>query len=392
MNKQDFLELIEKAFLREAMKKLVFSKPSKGEIKKISCRLCAHRGRRILAMEYFLPGDTVSQKNVGENEIKSTLMPLFDTFMQTNLYTTLGDAEYKAKGEREVFLGADKLRKKLLGEAPTFERAIEELDKKKNYLLSGSEDFLIRLGISAKDGRVHDKRQGKFRQINRFLEHIEDVYSTLPEDGPITVYDLCSGKSYLGFAVYHYLTAIKGREVLMHSVDLKRDVVLWCEGLARELGFSGMSFAVEDIRTLTAEKRPDMVISLHACDVATDIVINSAIRLGARVILSTPCCHRYLNSKINAGELSFVTDYPQLRNKLCEAFTDAIRLARLKAAGYTVSALELTDPDNTPKNTLLRAIKRKSFTEKERAALTEEYEKILEFILGEDKESYLKDL
>ena len=392
MNKQDFLEVIERAFSREAMKKLVFSKPKNTEVKKISCRLCAHRGRRILAMEYTLPGDTVSQKNVSEGELKNVLSPFFDDFLQTNLYTTLGDAEYKAKGEREVFLGLDKLKKRLSGEAPTFERAIEELDKKKNYILSGGEDFLIRLGISSKDGRVHDKRQGKYRQINRFLEHIEDIYTSLPSEGAITVYDLCSGKSYLGFAVYHYLTAIKGREVLMHSVDLKRDVVLWCEGLARELGFSGMSFAVEDIRTLTAESRPDMVISLHACDVATDIVIDSAIRLGAKVILSTPCCHRYLNSRIKTKELSFVTEYPQLRNKLCEALTDAVRLARLKAGGYSVSALELTDPDNTPKNTLLRAIKRENFSEAQKAALSEEYEKILELLLGEEKENYLKDL
>jgi len=178
----------------------------------------------------------------------------------------------------------------------------------------------------------------------------------------------------------------------MLAVDLKRDVILWCEALARELGYSGMHFMVEDITTLNAEVTPDVVISLHACDIATDIVIDSAIRLGASVILSTPCCHRYLNSRIKAAELSFVTDYPHISNKLCEAITDAIRLARLRAAGYSVLALELTDPENTPKNTLIRAIKNDRVTPSQLAEATKKYDAILDFVLGDGKEKYLKDL
>jgi hypothetical protein len=135
-----------------------------------------------------------------------------------------------------------------------------------------------------------------------------------------------------------------------------------------------------------------MVISLHACDIATDIVINRAIELGAKVILSTPCCHKYLNDKIKTEALSFVTDYPQLRNKLCEALTDSIRLARMNATGYKVSALELTDPENTPKNTLLKAIREKNPTDKTLLERREKYDKILEFLLGDERDSYLKEI
>ncbi len=392
MNKTEFLGLIETAFKREALKKLVLSRPKESEVSKISCRLVAHRGRRMLAMEYSLPGDTVSHKNLTESEL-SSLSEIIDSYRQVNLITTAGDAELKcSKGGKETVLGGENLKKKLNFETPLFESAIEALDKKKNYILSGDEEFLVRLGVSSKDGRVHDKKQGKFRQINRFLEHIEEIYPRLPKDGEIRIYDLCCGKSYLSFAVYHYLTKVKGREVYLYGADLKRDVILWCEGLARELGYSGMRFEVGDITKIVPDEKPDMVISLHACDIATDVVLNTAMRLGADIILSTPCCHRYLNGKVVASELKFITDYPHIQNKLCEAITDALRLARLKAGGYSVSALELTDPENTPKNTLLRAIKNEKYGEKERQKAQAEYEAMLSFVLGDSARDYLSEI
>ncbi len=387
--KERFIKLVLSAFDKEAIKKLVLSRPEKSEVTKISCRLALHRGRRLLVMESSLPGNTVSQKNVTREALAEELAELLSVYKQANLITPLGEAEWKvSKKGSPVILGGDALERKLSGQTPAFEAAIEALDKKKNYLLSGSEEFLIRLGISSADGRVHDKKQGKFRQICRFLEHIEDVYKSLPNKGKIRIFDLCSGKSYLSFAVYYYLNTVKGREVDMLCVDLKRDVILWCEALASELRYSGMRFSVEDIKKMTANETPDMVISLHACDIATDIVIDTAIRLEAKILLSTPCCHNYLNSRISCEALAFVTEFPHLKGKLCESITDALRLQRLRAAGYTVSATELTDPENTPKNTLLRAVKNPKLGEKERAALKEKYESCLEFILGENKKDY----
>ena len=393
MKTTEFISLVRRSFETEALKKLVFSRPEKSEVNKISCRLVAHRGKRLLAMEYFLPGNTVSHKNVSEENLENELLPILREYRQANLITQLGDAEYKrAKEGKEVVLGGENLKRKLDGQAPKFESAIEALDKKKNYILSGNEEFLKRLGISSSDGRVHDKKQGKFRQINRFLEHIEDIYPKLPSEGEIKIYDLCCGKSYLSFAVYYYLTAIKERKVYLYGADLKRDVIIWCEGLAKELKYSGMHFEVCDILKIAPEEKPDMVISLHACDIATDIVLDTAMRLEAKIILSTPCCHRYLNGKVVAKELKFVTDYPHISNKLCEAFTDAIRLSRLKANGYIVSALELTDPENTPKNTLIKAVKNAKMSEKERQKYESEYRSILSFVLGEGADRYLSEI
>ena len=392
MNKSGFVDLIVKAFEKEALKKLVFSKPKSGEISKISCRLVAHRGKRLLAMEYSLPGDTVSHKNLMENEL-SSIGEIIEGYRQVNLITSLGDAELKcSKGGKETVLGGDNLLKKLSGDMPSFVSAIEALDKKKNYILSGDEEFLKRLGISSSDGRVHDKKQGKYRQINRFLEHIENIYPKLPEDGTIKIYDLCCGKSYLSFAVYYYLTEVKGRRVYLYGADLKRDVILWCDALAKELKYSGMHFEVGDITTIVPSEKPDMVISLHACDIATDIVLNTAIRLEADIILSTPCCHRYLNGKIKTDKLKFVTDYPHIQNKLCEAITDALRLGRLKANGYSVSALELTDPENTPKNTLIKAIKNEKMGEKERQNALNEYNATLKFLLEDGADGFLSEI
>ena len=393
MNKIDFIKLVKVAFEKEAIKKLVLSRPRTSEVSKITARLVSHRGRRLLAMEYSLPGNTVSHRNLVESEIESALDELIEEYKQINLITTLGDAELKSSNNKKItVIGGENLRRKLCDEKVGFESAIEALDRKKNYLLTGNEDFLIRLGISSSDGRVHDKKQGKFRQINRFLEHIEDIYPLLPKDGEICIFDLCCGKSYLSFAVYYYLTQVKGRDVYLYGADLKRDVILWCDELARKLGYVGMHFEVEDIININPQRKPDMVISLHACDIATDIVINTAMRLDAKVILSTPCCHRYLNGKVVAEELSFVTSYPHLQNKLCEAMTDALRLARLKSGGYNVSALELTDPENTPKNTLIKAIKNEKIGEKERQKALCEYESILRFLLGDSADSYLSEI
>ena len=382
----DFVEITLLSFKKEALKKIVFSRAKDGAPEKISARLCAHRGQKILAAEFSLPGNTVSQKNYRENEIEGFISENIEKYGQINLITALGDAEVKNGKKGYVLLGGDKLLRKLKNDAdkPSFEAAIESLDREKNRILKGDEPFLISLGISDKNGRVHDKKQPKFRQINKFLEYLEDVYRELDEKKELVIYDLCCGKSYLSFAVYHYLTVIKQRKVYLLGIDLKKDVMDFCNAKANELGFSDMHFITDDITNTPKNATPDMVISLHACDIATDIVLNTAVDLGARVILSTPCCHRELSTKISAPELKFVTKYPKLRRSLCDSLTDALRLARLEVFGYEVNATELVDPDDTPKNTLIRAVKRRDKTRD-----TEEYDKLLKFLLGDGAANYV---
>ena len=383
---ESFSSLVLSAFRKEALKKLVFSKSRDPEILKLTARTVSHRGRMILACEYSKSGNTVAQRNLRDEEILSFIDAECERFDQANLITTVGDAERKVTKKGEVILGADKLMRKLTGrDLELTPLAIGKLDAEKNRILSGSEDFLISLGISDKNGRVHDKKQPKFRQINRFLEYVEDVYPSLPEAGSLYVLDLCSGKSYLSFAVYYYLTAIKKREVRMLGIDLKASVIAFCAEKARELKYEGLTFIADDIRNTPRDKRPDLVLSLHACDVATDIVLDCSQELRAGVILSTPCCQRELSQHLDAEFLAFALKYPKIKTAIASALTDALRLERLKALGYEVKATELVDPEDTPKNTLLVAILKKDRDD----GLVNNYNALLEKLLGSGAETYI---
>lgn len=381
----DIKELILSAFKKEALKRIVFSRPIGDAPSKISGRLCAHRGQKILAIEFSLSDNTVSQKNLRENEISDFIDGNLCRYKQINLITTLGDAEQKLGKSGTVLLGADKLARKLSGEVPAFVSAIEALEKEKSRILSGNEDFLISLGISDRSGRVHDKKQAKFRQINKFLEYLDEVYPNVSDKDELLIYDLCCGKSYLSFAVYYFLTAVKKKRVSMLGIDLKESVMDFCNAKAAELGYSGMRFITDDITNTPRDRAPDMVISLHACDIATDIVLDTAVKLSAKVILSTPCCHRELSTKICAPELEFVTKHPKLKRSLCDSLTDALRIARLEAFGYETQATELVDPEDTPKNTLIRAVLRFEPSAKK----AEEYDKLLQFLLGAGAADYI---
>ena len=167
----------------------------------------------------------------------------------------------------------------------------------------------------------------------------------------------------------------------MTGVDLKEDVIEYCSSVAIRLGFEGLEFVCGDITKYETDVKPDLVISLHACDTATDIVLEKAAEWGARVILSTPCCHHELNRKLNCPELEFIAKYSMLRQKLCDAATDAMRLALLEAKGYDTDAIELIDPDETPKNIMLRAIKKKN--QSKNSAAMENYLAIRQFLMKE---------
>lgn len=387
--RNDFLWLAIEAFDKGLLKRLVFSKPQNDTYLRVSARMAKTAKGFVLAMEYAHKTTTVSQKNLTFESLEGELFPLFDSFLQVNLHTTLGDAEYKRKKDgEEVLLGASKLKNKMKdGTAAAPEQIIEALDRKKSYLVEADAPYLYALGITDKNGRVHDKMQGKLRQIHRFLENLEATYTALPKEGTLCIYDLCCGKSYLSFAIYHYLTAVKGRVVDMLCVDLKSDVIQYCESVAKELHFDGMRFLCEDIRALRAAGEVHLVVSLHACDIATDIVLHTAVRLSARVVLSTPCCQKYLSDRLKQPALDFAAKHGHLKRKLCDVLTDGLRALYLEKEGYRVQALELTDPQDTPKNTLLRAVK--IHDRNERAA--KEYESTLRFLLGEDADGYLKE-
>lgn len=380
-NSEVLVDLILLAAEKQVLKKAVFSKPSDKTILKMVLTLREIGSKPVLQAEYFHKDNKATHKNIALSEAKDILLEIAETFAQINLISTAGDCEYKlSKSGSSVIIGGDKIRKAISSDtAKTVEISKNNIEKK--HILSGSDPFLKLLGISDANGRIYDKKQLKFRQINRFVEMIRDVKSHLPK-GEITICDLCCGKSYLSFAVYHYFANVLNYKVRMTGVDLKPDVVKYCNEVAQQLGFDGLSFVCGDINDFVCDSTPDLVVSLHACDTATDIVIDKAMRWGAKVILSTPCCHHELNHTLNCPTLSFIAEHSMLRQKFCDAATDALRLKLLEANGYRTAALELVE--DAPKNIMLRAIKMNGWNENSRAAqrAREEYNKAKDFLLG----------
>lgn len=372
---------------KRKLRKAVFSKPVDNSIKKSTLTLKETSTKSFLQLESLHNDNKATHKNINLNDKAfEELCGIIKDYSQINILTTEGECEYKrASSGKEIVLGGDKLKRKLENASVEQTASISSNNREKKYILDGSEPFLRMLDVSDKNGRIYDKKQSKFRQINRFLELVRDVEDKLPK-GEIRICDLCCGKSYLSFAVYHYFANVKGYRVSMTGVDLKPDVVERCNQTAQALGFNGLEFICGDVNKYVPSITPSLVISLHACDIATDFVLNQAVKWNADVILSTPCCHHELNHNIDSPALSFITDYSMLRQKLCDAATDALRLCRLEAAGYSTMALELIDPDETPKNIMLRAVKKKNFdpeSEEAKKAM-ERYVEAKRFLCGQN--------
>ncbi len=369
------------------LKKAVCSKPDRSEEQKTVLSLRRIGGKDVLQAERFLTDNKALHENLPLDGLQDShaLAQIIASHGQINLLTTAGDCEYRRskKGDGAVLLGGDKLRRKVL-QGTAEEVASGGNNREKNRILSGNEPFLKHLGISDQNGRIHDKKQAKFRQINRFLELVRDCLPNLPATGELRICDLCCGKSYLSFAIYHYFSNVLNRSVRMTGVDLKPDVVAHCNGVAKALGFDGLEFLCGDVSQYDTAEKVHLVVSLHACDVATDLVLERAVAWNADVILSTPCCHHELNHNLDCAPFAFVAQHSMLRQKLCDAATDALRLKYLESRGYGVCALELIDPEETPKNIMLRGLRRADFDPRSdaAAALRQEYETARSFLTG----------
>lgn len=249
-------------------------------------------------------------------------------------------------------------------------------NRRKKYILDPEKkvDFLVDLGVQTKEGRIVNARYDKFRQINRFLEFIEDILPKLPKDREISILDFGCGKSYLTFAMYHYLKELKGLQVCVIGLDLKEDVIQNCNALAEKYGYEKLHFSVGDIANYHKEGGIDMVVTLHACDTATDYALDKAVRWGARVILSVPCCQHELNSQMSNDILAPVFEYGLVKERMAALFTDALRAEILKSKGYEVQLLEFIDMEHTPKNILIRAVKGRNQTQEAH------YQELMEFL------------
>lgn len=232
-------------------------------------------------------------------------------------------------------------------------------NRQKKYILEEGRPvpFLIDLGVMTQEGKVVHAKYDKFRQINRFLEFVEDIRPQLDKNREVTIIDFGCGKSYLTFAMYYYLKVLQGLDIHMIGLDLKEDVIENCNKLARKYEYDKLEFSMGDIASYDGVGKVDMVVTLHACDTATDYALDKAVRWGAKVILSVPCCQHELNGQIQNEQMQPVLKYGLIKERMAALLTDAFRGCRLEAEGYTVQILEFIDMEHTPKNILIRAVK-----------------------------------
>ena len=298
-------------------------------------------------------GRKVLHTNYSEEEIKTRITEYMEnTFKQAQFNMT--DATATVLSSKK---GACTCKYKRLAQIKSQKDMSH--NRTKTYILKEGEkvDFLVDLGVMTKEGAIVRTRYDKFRQINRFLEYIEDILPKLDKERELTIIDFGCGKSYLTFAMYYYLKELKGYNIRIIGLDLKADVIEHCNELRTRYGYDKLDFYVGDIATYKDVDKVDMVVTLHACDTATDYALAKAVEWGAEVILSVPCCQHEVNKQIKNEMLEPVLRYGILKERMSALITDAVRADLLESKGYDTQILEFIDMEHTPKNLLIRAVR-----------------------------------
>jgi len=367
-------EILTYTIQNKILQKLTLSKCTDNAIIRTTGRLTEIKGKVYLALEFFYSNGKVLQKNILSDDAPRFIADMLPgQYKQLNLITTCGNCEVKVSKKDKITV-IDHIRRDSVSSVSLAH------NRQKQYILPADApiDFLIALGVQDPEGFIYDKKRSKFRQINRFLEIVADVENSIVSGEELYILDLCCGKSYLSFALYYYFTKVRGQKVQMDCVDLKADVIKYCSEIAEKLHYTGLHFIAGDIRSFQIQRAPDLTVSLHACDIATDIVLAKGIDSGSRVILSTPCCHHEMMHQLKpqGRYTDFLLEHSILKQKLADAATDALRCKVLQIHGYDVTALELIDPEETPKNVLIRGIKRKKTDATQIAQYRKEYAEI----------------
>ena len=365
-------------FLNEKLERIILSNPRNrdGYIKLILRPLILQGELKFQAEEFT--EKQAFHKNMGADEAASYLKTQLSVLYRNGEIQSLlgsGNILVGKKGtmtvkmkKKAAGLASDKqisAEKSQTGRKKAIDMSQEDLARlschnraKKYVLLEGTPvPFLADLGVMTKDGAVVKAKYDKFRQINRFLEFVEDILPRLDRSRETKIIDFGCGKSYLTFAMYYYLKEVKGYPIRIVGLDLKKDVIALCNRLAEKFGFENLTFLHGDIADYEGMDQVDMVVTLHACDTATDYALAKAVRWGARVILSVPCCQHELNGQIESSLLAPALKYGLIKERISALLTDSIRAGLLEEAGYRTQILEFIDMEHTPKNIMIRAVR-----------------------------------
>ena len=357
-------ELLGRLAAEESLILAVFGGPRQKSqpVRKVSLRPVLLRNILHYQAEYSY-ANKVTHENLLPEEIEAFAGRLLQTgFKQIDVFSA--DADY-------TVLAGKPEREKILKKAATKKMGAFSHDREKNYVIPDGTpvDFLVRLGVQTPDGQIIPRYRSKFRQINRFLEIAEDCLSELPEAPSII--DFGCGKSYLTFALYWYLNVKNHYGAKLTGLDLKEDVIAFCNTVAQDLGYEDLHFLVGDIADYDEDAKADMVVTLHACDTATDFALQKARRWNAKVILSVPCCQHELNRQIRRPDMEAILGHGILRERFSAILTDALRAQKLTEWGYKVDMIEFTTLEHTAKNIMLRCIAGKASPADRRKAQAE---------------------
>jgi SAM-dependent methyltransferase len=378
----DFLSVLEQSLNDGTCLALVLSRPGAAggsSPRRISVRPVQLRGeRRWQWTLQFARGESHENLTAGESFSRAATLLNLDSdqtaapgtpppvagrlpnghpaFAHAHLFTTGADFALRI-GRRGV--------PHVMQSAPTRACGDTAHDRRKQYLIPEGVPcpFLAEIGVMTPAGQVRSRYRAKFRQINRFLEFVEDIYAELPPDGPLNVIDFGCGRSSLTFALHHLLTHVHRREVRIVGLDREQSVIDRCRAAAGRLELNGLEFHVGDIAHHNADRPVDLAVSLHACDTATDDALARAVEWGTQVILAAPCCQHELAAHIESEPLSLLLSHGILRERFAALSTDALRACALEIAGYRTQVLEFIDLEHTPKNVLIRAVRRSQRTD-----------------------------
>lgn len=360
LEKREEVKKIFEDFLDDSLLRIILSNPAfkdgAGPCKalKVRVRPVMLKGGMVFQAEE-LTEKQAFHRNLTREEGVSYLLGLMESgFKQAEVESSRGQARVLVGKKGTVTIKVKKNQQKMVA-APN----VASHNRQKRYILEEGKPvaFLEDLGVMTADGKVVRSRYDKFRQINRFLEFIEDILPRLDKSRENVIIDFGCGKSYLTFAMYYYLHELKGYEVRIIGLDLKQDVIDHCNRLSVVYGFDKLKFYHGDIASYDGVDHVDMVVTLHACDTATDYALEKAVKWDASVILSVPCCQHELNKQMDNELLRPVLQYGLIKERMAALYTDALRAEILENRGYRTQILEFIDMEHTPKNILIRAVK-----------------------------------
>ncbi len=360
LEKREEVKKIFEDFLDDSLLRIILSNPAfkdgAGPCKalKVRVRPVMLKGGMVFQAEE-LTEKQAFHRNLTREEGVSYLLGLMESgFKQAEVESSRGQARVLVGKKGTVSIKVKKNQQKMVA-APN----VASHNRQKRYILEEGKPvaFLEDLGVMTADGKVVRSHYDKFRQMNRFLEFIEDILPRLDKSRENVIIDFGCGKSYLTFAMYYYLHELKGYEVRIIGLDLKQDVIDHCNRLSVAYGFDKLKFYHGDIASYDGVDHVDMVVTLHACDTATDYALEKAVKWDASVILSVPCCQHELNKQMDNELLRPVLQYGLIKERMAALYTDALRAEILENRGYRTQILEFIDMEHTPKNILIRAVK-----------------------------------